>query len=78
MRYQPGFYISIKIYNNKYKNKIFPNNSQIHIRDCDAVSEYCCAYPIIGSKIKKLEFILNCCLESSKHIDRFSLVHVIN
>ena len=37
----------------EYKNKIFPNNSHIHFRTCDAASSYNCPYPITGSKIRK-------------------------
>ena len=44
-----------------YKNKIFPNNSHIHLRACDAVSSYHCPYPITVSDIAIWECILNCC-----------------
>ena len=68
-----------KINSFEYKNQIFPNNSHIHLRACDAASSYHCTYPITGSNIPKWDCILNCCsdctrmnaphLESSEKID---------
>ena len=45
----------------EYKKQIFPNNSRIHLRSCDASSSYHCYSPITGSKIPKWECILNYC-----------------
>ena len=68
------------IYFIEYKNQIFPNNSRIHLRACDAASSYHFPYPIKGSNIPIWDFILNCCpdcpginatdLESSEQLDR--------
>ena len=76
-----------KKYYYEYKNKICKNNLQINIRYCDAESSYSFNYPMVGSKISKGDFILNCCsefagrktpdLESSKRIDRFTLIQII-
>ena len=65
----------------EYKNKIFPNNSHIYLRDCDSTSSYHCPYPITGPNIPKWECILNFCfdftrmndpyLESPEQMDRF-------
>ena len=75
--------ILLKIPKNNYiehKKHIFLNDSQIHLRYCDAASSYHCIYPIIGSKIPKWDCILKCCsdfpmindpfLESSEQLDR--------
>ena len=45
----------------KYNNQIFPNNSYINLRACDAVSSYNCQSKITASKIPKWYYILNFC-----------------
>ena len=45
----------------EYKNKIFPNNSHIHLRYCDSASSYHCPSQITGSDIPKRDCILNYC-----------------
>ena len=45
----------------EYKNQIFPNNSHINLKACDAESSYHCPSPITGSNIPKWDCILNCC-----------------
>ena len=45
----------------EYNNIIFPNNSYIHLRSCDAMSSYNCTSPITGSNAPKWEYVLNCC-----------------
>ena len=65
----------------QYKKQIFPNESHITLRACDATSSYRYSSPITGSNIPKWEFILNCCsdcpmmnapfLESSEQINSF-------
>ena len=45
----------------EYNNQIFPNNSHIHLRACDAASLYHCPSPIIGSTI--WDCIFNCCYD---------------
>ena len=50
----------------EYKNRIFPNNSHIHLRACDDVSSYHCPSPITGSNIPKWECILNCCYDFTR------------
>ena len=37
----------------EYNNKIFPDNSRIYLRACDAESSYHCLYPNTGSNIPK-------------------------
>ena len=37
----------------EYTNQIFPNNSHINLRACDAASSYHCPSPIIVSNISK-------------------------
>ena len=44
-----------------YQNKIFPNNSRIHLRAGDAVSSYHCTSTMTGSNIPKWDCILNYC-----------------
>ena len=68
----------------EYKNKTFPNNSQIHFRACDAVSSYHCLYPSTVLEIPKWDCIFNfCCycpsinapyLESSEELNHISLL----
>ena len=48
------------IYFIEYKNKIFPNNSHIHLRASDDASSYYFTYPITASNILKGDYILNC------------------
>ena len=65
----------------EYKEQIFPNDSHIHLRACDAASSYHCPYTNIGSNIPKWDCILNFCyycpmtndpfLESSEQLNRF-------
>ena len=45
----------------EYKNQIFPNNSHIHLRECDAVSSYHFPFPSTGSNIPKWGCIFNFC-----------------
>ena len=45
----------------EYNNQIFPNNSHIHLRICDAESSYYCLPPITRSNISKREYVLNYC-----------------
>ena len=40
----------------EYKNKIFPNNSHIYLRACDAASSNHFNFPINGSNIPNLDF----------------------
>ena len=47
----------------QYKDQIFPNNSHVHLRDCDATSSYNLPSKITGSKIPEWECILNCCYD---------------
>ena len=47
----------------EYKNLIFPNNSHINLRACDAASSYHCTSPSTGSNIPKWDCILNCCFD---------------
>ena len=47
----------------EYKNHIFPNNSDIYLRACDAVSSYHFPSPITGSNIPKWECIFKCCYD---------------
>ena len=42
---------------NEYKNQIYPKNSHINLRVCDAASSYHCTSPITGSKISKWDCI---------------------
>ena len=63
------------------KNQIFPNNSHINLRACDAALSYNCSSTITESNITKWDCILNLCydctrinapyLESSEQIDIF-------
>ena len=39
-----------KIYYIGYRNKIFPDNSNIHLRACNDASSYHCPFPILGLK----------------------------
>ena len=58
--------IILQIYNMdfiEYKNQIFPNNTHIHLKSCDAVSSYHFTSPITGSNIPKQYCILNCCYD---------------
>ena len=43
------------------KKQIFPNDSHINLRACDAASSYNCYSTINGSKIPKWDYILNFC-----------------
>ena len=43
----------------QYKNKIFPYNSHINLRSCDAASSYHCYLPITGWNITKWDCIFN-------------------
>ena len=64
----------------EYNNQVFPNNSHIYLKSCDAMSSYNFPSPITGSNISKWDCILNCCsdcprinapyLESSEQLDR--------
>ena len=45
----------------EYSNKIFSNNSYIHLRACNSASSYNFPFPITGSNIPKWDCILNCC-----------------
>ena len=45
----------------EYKNQIFPINSHIHFKVCDAALSYHFPSPITGSNIPKWDCILNCC-----------------
>ena len=45
----------------EFKKQIFPNDSHIHLRSCDAVSSYHFSSPSVGLKIPKWECIFNCC-----------------
>ena len=50
----------------EYKNRIFSNNSHIHLRSCDSASSYHCPYPITVPKIPEWGFIINCCSDCSR------------
>ena len=43
----------------EYQNQIFPNNSHIPFKACNAASSYDYPYPITGSKIPKWDCIFN-------------------
>ena len=45
----------------EYKNQIFPNNSNLHLRIYDALLSYHFPSPIIRSNTLKWGCILNCC-----------------
>ena len=45
----------------EYNNKIFPNNSHLHLRACDFTSSYHCPYLITESNIPQWYCIFNCC-----------------
>ena len=45
----------------EYNKQIFPNDSHIYLRACDAASSYHCPPTIIGSKIPRWDCILNFC-----------------
>ena len=63
----------------EYKNKVFSNNSHIHLRECNAAPSYNCTSSINVSNIQKEDCILNYCsdfprmnapyLESSEQLD---------
>ena len=45
----------------EYKKQIFPNDSYIHLKACDAASSYHRPSPIFGYNITKWDLFLNCC-----------------